>query len=162
MLSEHIKPLKGLAPAADRFNTGPGTDWFNTKLHEEITFIVYHQGGTTGKAKLQVEMASDASGTGATAVPFSYRRMTTGDSDALGSIGAATAADGIETVPGEDTLIEVNINCRALPDEAKTFVRLKTTETADDPVNACIFAFGHGPLGRSARYVSNVSPTALA
>lgn len=160
MLSEFIKPLKGLAPAADRFNTSPATDWFNTENYERITFQVYHQGGTTGKATITAREASDVSGTGAAAIAFKYRRMTTGDSDTLGDISAATSA-GIDTVPGEDTIIEIEVDARSLTD-GKPFVSLLLTEAVNDPVNGAVFAQAHGPQHNHGRYVSGSMPTAIA
>ncbi len=157
MLSENYKIVKLLDPAADRFNTDPATDIVNLGLADCLTAIVYHAGGTTGKAKIQVEACSDASGTGAEAVAFRYRRMTTGASDTLGAISYATvAADGIETVPTEATAIEVCIFSEELPD-GKPFARLKLTETNNDPVTATVIGILSG-----LKFKGPDSPTVLA
>jgi hypothetical protein len=157
MLSENYKIVKLLAPAADRFNANPATDVVNLGLADSLTAIVSHSGGTTGKAKIQVEACSAADGTGAEAVAFRYRRMTTGASDAVGAISYATvAADGIETVPTEETLIELCILSEELP-AGKPFVRLQLTETANDPVTGEVIGILSG-----LRYKGPDSPTVLA
>lgn len=142
MLSETLKIVKGLAPAADRFNTGPSTDIFNLALAERLTFLVYHAGGTTGKATLTVDACSDVSATGAEAVAYRYRRMTTGASDVVGAISNATAS-GIDTVAGEDTIIEIEVLADELP-AGKPFARLTLTEAANDPVNAAVIGILSG------------------
>lgn len=153
MLSEKFKLLKGLAPAADRFNTSPSTDRFNMENLDRITFLVYHQGGTTGVGTLTVEQHVAASSGTPVAIPFRYRRMTTGDSDTLGAISNAAAA-GIDTVAAEDTIIEIEVSADALSAGYK-FVSLKCAEAVNDPVNAVVIALGH-----SQRYGSDV--TAIA
>jgi hypothetical protein len=141
MLSETIKPLKALAPAADRFNTGPATDVFSMANLKKLTFLVYHIGGTTGTATLTVEQCTSAAAAGAAAIPFKYRRMTTGVDDTLGAISDAAAA-GIATVAAEDTIIEIEVDADQL-DAGFSFVRLQTTELVNDPVVACVIALGH-------------------
>lgn len=155
MLSEKIKFCKGLAPAADRFNSDPTTDWINTEGHSRLTFLVIHAGGTTGVATLTVNASAVAAGSSPTAIPFTYRRMTTGASDAQAAPAAATA-EGISTVAAEDTIIEVEVNVAALPD-GKTFVSLNCNETVDDPVTGCVLAILDG-----GRYKSLSPASALA
>jgi len=155
MLSESIKFCKGLAPAADRFNTDPVSDYVNTQGHKRVTFLVIHQGGTTGKATLTVLAATNASGGSAAAQAFTYRRMTTGDSDTNGAPAAATSA-GIDTVPAEDTIIEIEVDVASLPD-GKPFVALKCTEAVNDPVTGAVLIILDG-----ARYQGLTPPTAIA
>ena len=143
MLSESVAIINGLSPSADRFDGNPGTDVVNAGLCDEVTFILSHRGGTTGKAKLRIEACDDTTPTTHTPVPFRYRKKTTGASDVWGDITTATADDGVETTPGEDTCIEASVKSNELAD-GKPFVRALLTETADDPVDASVIIICSG------------------
>jgi hypothetical protein len=144
MLSEFTaKPIKALAPAADRWNTDPVTDSINLKNHNRLTFLVYQEGGTTGKATVTVLASSDDARTGAVALPFRYRKMTTGTSDTLGSV-TAVADTGFDTTANQDSIYEIEVLSSELPD-GKPWVHLKATEAANDPVNGCVIALLSGP-----------------
>lgn len=143
LLSERFGLVKALAPAADRFTTDPATDIINLGLGDAVTFLVVHEGGTTGTATITVEACSDASGTGAEAVAFKYRTDTDGASDVRGDITAATAS-GVATTAGEEHIVECYVKASELPAD-KPFVRVQLTETIDDPVNAAVIALVHNP-----------------
>lgn len=155
MLSEQMKIVKGLAPAADRFNTDPSTDVINLEGADKVTFLVYHAGGTTGKATITVEECSSAAGSNANAIAFRYRKLTTGASDAIGAITNA-AATGVSTVAGETTIFEVEVKASELAD-GYNFARLVLTEGADDPVSGAVIALLSG-----LRYGGVSQPSALA
>lgn len=155
MFSESHKIVNLLSPTADFNGSAFTSPYVNMEHFNLLTVIFSHKGGTTGKSTLQLMAASDTSGTGATAVPFSYRRKTTGASDVYGDISAALAA-GIDTVPTEDTIIELFVKSSDLPD-GKPFVALKATEGVNDPVTGTAIAI----LGQS-RFKGNAMPTALA
>ena len=154
MLSERIKPLKGLAPSADIFNTDPGSDVFSMRDLRGITFLVHHKGGTTGKGTLIAQACDDITPSSTTAIAAKYRKMTTGDSDTLGAI-TTLPTTGVETVPTEDTLFEIYVDATDLPAD-KDFVRLKLTETANDPVLGVVIALGH------LKYQGVDAPTVIA
>lgn len=141
MFSERIKPLKGLAPSADIFNGNPGSDVFNMEGLEKITFLFYHTGGTTGKGTLKAQAVDNVSADNPVDIAAKYRKMTTGDSDTLGAVTTLTTS-GVETVPTENTLFEVEVHATDLP-AGKTFVRLKLDETVNDPVLGALIALGH-------------------
>lgn len=154
---ETIKFVKGLAPAADRWNTDPTTDIVNTKDYRKVVFLVHQSGGTTGKATLTVEACSDVSATGAVAVPFLYSVGGTGagtDGDATGAVTEATAA-GFDTTANADKLYLIQVEAAALPD-GKPFVRLKCTEAANDPVTGAVEI-----LLFEGRYIGAALPTAI-
>lgn len=155
MLSERIKIVKGLAPAADRFNTDPATDVISLKNAERATFLIIHAGGTTGKATITVEECDNVTPSNSTAIAFKYRRMTTGASDTMGAISTATAA-GIDTVAAEDTIIEVSVEAADLSD-GYPFVRVVLTEAADDPVNACVVGLLDGVRYQGDSMISALS-----
>lgn len=156
MLSEKVKILKGLAPKADRFDTNPATDVLSMANGEMITFIVAHQGGTTGNAKIQLEACDNVTPSNSQAIPFRYRKLTTGDSDTIGNITEVAAATGVTTVGAEDTIYECSVKAEELP-AGYPFVRCKLTEVTNDPVNGVVIALLSG-----LRHKGLNQPTAIA
>ena len=156
-LLETVKFVKGLAPAADRWNTSPATDIVNGALYQTVTFLVHQIGGTTGRATLTVEACSDVSGTGATAVPFRYSIGGTGAGAGGDETGAVTnaAAAGFSTVANAEKLYLCEIDTSELPAD-KPFVRLKCTESVDDPVAGAVEIILSG-----ARYAGVALPSAI-
>jgi hypothetical protein len=154
MLSEKNILVKALDPAADRFNADPTTDVVNLGLADSVTFLVYHAGGTTGKAALIAQACSNAAGDNAEAIPFRYRLSTAGASDERGAILEATAS-GIETTPAEVHLVEIEVRASELP-AGKPYCRLLLDETANDPVTGCVVAILENP-----RYQGITPPTVL-
>jgi len=153
-----VKAVKGLAPAADRWNTNPATDIVNTALYKKVVFVVQQEGGTTGKATLTVEACSDVSATGAEAVAFKYSVGGSGagaGGDATGDITDATSA-GFDTTPAVDKLYIIELDAADLPTD-KPFVRLKCTEAANDPVNGAVTILLAEP-----RYAGGALPSAIA
>ncbi len=131
--------VKGLAPAADRWNTNPATDIVKLDEWNKAVFLVHQQGGTTGVATLTVEACSDNTGTGATAVAFAYAVGADGagaNSDIMGARTEAAAA-GFNTTAAIDALYLIEIRGDQLPD-GKPYVRLKCTEAVNDPVNGAV------------------------
>jgi hypothetical protein len=156
-LFETVKFVKGLAPAADRWNTSPATDIVNTALYQKVTFLVHQAGGTTGRATLTVEACSDVTGTGATAVPFRYSVGGTGagaGGDETGATTNATAA-GFSTTAAAEKLYLLEVDAAELPAD-KPFVRLKCTEAVDDPVTGAVEILLTG-----ARYAGQALPSAI-
>lgn len=143
----------GLQPDADRYNGDPATDIFNMENYDHITFILMEGAGGTGTAVLTVEECTDAAGTGATAIAFRYRLMST--IDTWGAL-TAVAATGYTTVAGANKLIAIEVDAEELSD-GSNFVRLQITESVDSPVDAGVLAV----LSR-ARYPQDVPVTAIA
>ena len=123
--------------------------------HNLATFLVSHKGGTTGKSTLTVQAATNTSGGSAAAVAFTYRRKTTGASEVYGDITSATTS-GIDTVPTEDTIVEIFVKSSDLPD-GKPFITLKAVEAVDDPVSGGVIAI----LGQQ-RFKGVGSPSVLS
>ena len=155
MLTEKFGVVSLLGPTADYNGSALVSDAVNMENYDELSILLAHKGGTTGKSTITIVASSDAAATGATAIPFAYRRKTTGASAVWSAIQAATAA-GIDTVPGEDTLIEFFVKSSELPD-GKPFVHLGGAEGVNDPVAGCIIAI----LGGS-RYSGLTQPDALS
>lgn len=155
MLTEKFGVVSLLGPTADYNGSTFDSDSINMKNYSDVSIFVSHKGGTTGKSTLTLlaSAASDVSST--TALAFAYRRKTTGASAVWGAIQAATSA-GIDTVPGEDTLIEIFVKSDALPD-GKPFINIHGVEAVNDPVVGAIFAI----LGGS-RYAGTNQPDCLS
>ena len=67
-----------IAANDDLFNGNPATDVVNMSQWERITFILQKGAGATGKATLTVESCDDVTPTTTAAIPFSYRKATSG------------------------------------------------------------------------------------
>lgn len=143
----------GLAPAADSLAGTVDSDAVNTKLYSRVTFILIRAVGTTGTSTLTVLASSDASGTGATAIPFKSRTgPETGA--ALGALTARAAA-GYTTVAGSNQIDVIEVNAADTP-AGKSFVNLHAVEVVNDPVLAAILTILSG-----ASYEEAVMPSAI-
>lgn len=134
-----MKFVKGLAPAADRWNTNPATDRVNMAEWDKAVFIVHQQGGTTGKATLTLRAHVANSGGTPEALAFSYRKGADGagaGGDAIGALTQATTA-GFDTTPAEDALYFIEIRADQLPD-GKKYIDLLCTEAVNDPINGVV------------------------
>jgi len=155
-LSEIVHVVTAIAPNADLYDTAQTTDWISLKNYNSIMFVIQHGVGTTGTATITVKMASDASGTGATAIPFTYRRVAaTGTSDVEGATTDATAS-GFTITAGSNQVYIIEVNAEEL-DNTKPFVALTATEVVNSPVAGAILAI----LGQ-ARYPGSTHLTAIA
>lgn len=155
---ETVKFVKGLSPAADRWNTGPSTDIVSMKNAEKLIALITQEGGTTGCAAVTVEACSDVSATGAVAIAFRYRAGASGAGAGGDLMGANTAATstGFVTTAAADAQYLIEVKASELP-AGKPFVRVKCTESVNDPVNGCVSLMLVGN-----RYVGAVPPTAIA
>lgn len=156
MFSEKHGMIKALPPAADRFNTNPASDVISLRNAHSVSFLIWHQGGTTGTGKITVQSCDNVAPSNTTAIPFRYRKMTTGDSDAVGPVVSTSAATGFTTVATENTIYEVEVLACELPAD-RPFVRLKIDEVENDPVNAVVLALLDG-----VRHQGLNQPTAIA
>lgn len=141
MFFERIQDTVGIGASVDIFNTNPASPTINHAYCKESVAKFQHSGGTTGKGTIQVQACTKADGTGATAIPFKYKKAIA--AGAYGEILDALAA-GVETVPTETARFLINIRALQLP-EGKPFVRILLTETANDPVVGALTFFGAEP-----------------
>jgi hypothetical protein len=154
--SQLIHVVTAIAPNADLFDTAQTTDWLTMKNYDSLMFVIQIGVGATGTATITVKMASDSSGTGATAIPFSYRRVSaTGTSDVEGALTDATSA-GFTTTAGSNQVYIVEVNSEEL-DASKPFVALTATEVVNSPVAGAILAIMGEP-----RYPGSTHLTAIA
>jgi|GEM_PF-6091939 len=134
-LVENIAVVSGLAPDVDRYNTNPTGDYVSLAGGRELTILVVEGTGTTGRATLTVNAASDNSGTGAEAIPYEYRTQNL-DGTSISDWIAATAS-GFQTAAGGDQVIAIRVLAERLP-EGKPYVSLTATESVDAPVDAAV------------------------
>jgi len=157
-LIQTCKFVKGLAPAADRWNTNPSTDIVSMADYDKLIFMVHQEGGTTGKATLTVLACSDVSASATSAIAFRYSVGAAGAGalgDLHGAITDATAA-GFDTTPATDRIYLIEVKAEDLP-AGYPFVKMVCTEAANDPVNGVVDIVLFG-----ARYAGAVLPTAIA
>lgn len=158
LLSQKAFISVALAAAADRYNLNPATDIYSTRLYGIVTFIIAHGAGGIGTVVVTVEKCQDATGTGATAIPFRFR---TGNADgvALGAFQDATVA-GFTLGPTADQIAVIEVLATELApvppiQHGFEFVRLQLTEGVNSPVSACVFAVVGAPA-----YAEDVMPDA--
>ena len=125
----------------DIFNGTPTSDIVNMDGWTECLWLIDKSAGGTGTAVITVESCDDTSATTATAVAFDYQAMTSGNT--WGSRTAA-AAGGFTTTAGANQGYKVWIRADELSGTDK-FVRLKATESANDPVDGAIVTVLLGP-----------------
>jgi len=153
-MSEHL-PVCALLPLADRWDSDPATDVYNLALYDEITFLVCEGAGGTGTTVLTVEECTSAAAAGATAIAFNYRLCASaGSADTWGAWTAATTS-GYTTVAGANKMVAIRVRGNELS-AGSNYVRVQTTESANDPCDAVIMAV----LGKP-RYAEDVMPTAV-
>lgn len=150
--------VKGLAPAADRWNTDPATDIVRLSFHDKLIALVHQSGGTTGTATITVLACTDVSASGATAIPFLYRVGASGAGaagDAMGAVVQATSS-GFTTTAATDRLYLIEVKGSDIQ-SIGSFVYLKCTEAVNDPINGCVdFILYEG------RYEGIAQPTVIA
>lgn len=155
MLSEKNAIVSLLGPTADYNGSALTSDAVSMENYDELTILLCHKGGTTGLSQITLNASTNASQGSAEAIPFKYRRKTTGASAVWGAITAATAA-GIATVAAEDTIIEIYVKSSELP-ETKMFVSLHGAETVNDPVAGAVIG-----ILSSSRYSGTDQPDCLS
>ncbi|MET0154749.1 MAG: hypothetical protein ABW189_01410 [Rickettsiales bacterium] len=158
LLMETLHAVVGLNPAADALSGTKTGDWLNMKFYQKLLAVLLLGDATGGTAThtVTVQAASDASGSNAEAIPFTYRRVAnTASSDVPGAVTQATAS-GFVTNAGDNQLYQIEIDAADLPD-GKPFVAVKSVEATDDPVVAAlVYVLG------AARYPGAAPLTAIA
>jgi hypothetical protein len=125
----------------DIFNGTPTTDIVNMDGWTEALFIIEKSAGGTGTAVITVESCDDVTPTTATAVAFDYQSCTSGNT---WSSRAAATSSGFTTTAGANQAYKIWIRADELSGTDK-FVRLKATESANDPVDGAIVTVLLGP-----------------
>ena len=136
-MDTYMHLVKGLDPVADAFSGTVYSDVISMKNHNHIDFIIYKGVGATGTSTITVEACDDTTPSNASAVPFHYQAITSGD-----TAGALTqvANTGFVTTAGSSQLYKVSIDAQALLASGYEYVRLKAVESVDSPVLGGIIA----------------------
>lgn len=140
--TEHLVIL-GIAPAADPFASTVYTTAVNMKNYSKANAYILKGVGTTGTSTVTVEKNTAADGTGAAAIPFYYRRITS-----AGVAGAWTLAttSGFTTTAGSGETYELawtdKMEGLALGD--KPYVRVKMAEVVDSAVLGAVLVIASG------------------
>lgn len=152
-LLETLHLVKGLDAVADAFAGTVASDVVNMAGYEDILFVIHKGVGATGTSTVTVEACDDVTPTTTSAVPFTYRAITTGDTE-----GALTqvAATGFTTTAGSSQLYAVQINAAALAASGYSYARLKMVEVVDSPVLGGILIVQGCP-----RYAQAVKPSTI-
>jgi len=132
---EKMAVVPVLAAAADRYNTNPASDVISLKLWKRIMWIINQGEGATGTATVTVEQCSAKDGTGAAAIAFRHRIVTSG----IAGAWVADLATGYTLIAGAAKTVVIEIEAPDV-DPAKPFVRLQLTEVVNDPCTASIVA----------------------
>lgn len=156
MLTDKLNFAQLLAPVADFAASAVTSAYVNMKDFKSVLFVLYWGVGATGTQTVKVKEATDAAGTGATAIAFNYRRVSdTTVSDVPGARTAATSS-GFATTAGSNQVYLVEVNAQDL-DSGFDFVALDLTEVVDSPLLGGISVI----LGEP-RYAGATAKTALA
>lgn len=122
---------------------GDGTGVLAAAAEDELEGGADAGSGAVGTATITVEKCTDSSGTGAEAIEFRYRKLTNSDvSDAW----ATAPATGFTTDDSESVIYEIQLTGQmaGLAEGDKPFVRVKSVEVVDGPVNGAIAFVAHG------------------
>lgn len=151
-----VHPLKGIDAVADAFSATVYSDVYNAKGYSKFIFVVHKGVGTTGTSTITILAGSDAADppTASTAIPFTYKVMTSGDTE--GALTAATAS-GFTTTAGSSQVYLIEVDVSELGDTGYSYLCLKAVEVVNDPVLGGVLAFGIG-----GRYQQDVPATALS
>lgn len=152
-LLQHAHFMKGLDAVADGFSGTATSDIYNMGDYHSMVFIVHKGVGTTGTSTITVEACDDVSASNTTAIPFTSKSITSGDTE--GALTARAAA-GFTTTAGSSHLYIIEVDSQELGDTGYQYVRLVATESVDDPVLGGILAIGYGN-----RYAQDVPATAI-
>lgn len=145
--------VKGLDAVADAFSGTVYSDIISMKNNNHITFLIHKGVGTTGTSAITVEACDDVSASNSSAIPFSYRAITSGDTH--GAL-TAVASTGFTTSAGSSQLYAIEVDAEALAASGYQYIRLKAVESANDPVLGGIIAILSEP-----RYDQAVQGTAI-
>jgi len=137
----------------DIFNGDPATDVISMANYRRCTFILHKGPGDTGTATITVESCDDTTPSNTTAIAFTYRKCTSGDTF---SAPTAATSSGFTTTAGADQVYIIEVDAANL-DGTDKYVRLKMTEVADDPCDGGVIAILSQP-----RYAEDVPVSALS
>jgi hypothetical protein len=144
LLLERFHIIKGKDPVADAFSGAVGSDVVDMSAFERVLFIRHDGVGAVGTSTVQVEACDDTTPTNHTPIPFHYREVLTGDTEAAAA--AATVAAGVATTAQSSKLVVAEVHHSALAATGYRYVRALFTEVANDPVLGGVLILGEARL----------------
>jgi hypothetical protein len=130
----HVFTSAQMAACEDMFNGHPASDVLNMSKWRKALFVVSKLAGATGRATITVLSCDNTTPDTQTAIAFKYRAQTTPDT--FGGWTDATTS-GFTTTAGANQVYEVLVDSAWLSG-SEEYVRLKCTESVDDPVDGAI------------------------
>jgi hypothetical protein len=151
---EQLHAVKGLDPVADALSGTVYSDVVRMSNYNRVLFAVYVGVSTGGTAQsvFKVYACDDVSHTNKTAIPFYYREVLTGDTEATIPT-RAVAADGFENTAGSSRLLLIEAKAEDLAATGYDFVVLEAVEGGagkNDPVVAGILVLMGEPRDRKS------------
>ena len=130
VMLETMKAAKGIDPVADAFAGTVQSDVYALRDWQRILFIQYVGVGATGTSVITIESCDDVVPTNTTTIPFWYREITSGDTDAA---WVRAAAAGFTTTAGSSRIALIEVDAKDL-DGDDAFVRMNLVEGVNSPV----------------------------
>lgn len=140
LLQERFHIIKGKDPVADSFAGAVGSDVVDMAAFERVLFVRHDGAGAVGTSTVQVEACDDTVPTNHTPIPFYYREILSGDTEAAAP--AATASTGVATTAQASKLVVAEVHQSALAATGYRYVRVLYTEVADAAVLGGVLILG--------------------
>lgn len=140
LLMERLHVIKGKDPVADSFAGAVASDVVDMSEMEYVAFIRHDGAGGVGTSTVQVEACDDTTPTNHTPIPFFYREVLSGDTEAAAP--AATASTGVATTAQASKLVIAEVHHSALAATGYRYVRALYTEVADAAVLGGVLIVG--------------------
>lgn len=153
LLMERLHVIKGKDPVADAFAGTAVSDVVDMSMFSRVLFIRHDGVGTTGTSTLTIEACDDTTPTNTAAIPFYYREVLSGDTEAAAP--ALKTAAGVATTAQSSKLVIAEVRADALAETGYRYVRAKYTEVADSAVLGGVLILGE------ARHPGAIKPSAI-
>lgn len=132
----HAARKAHIAANEDIYNGGIASDVINMKMAKSAVFMIIQNTGVTGSASVQIFACSNATPSATSAISFSYKRITSGDTQ-----GATTETKLLRTTAGEDQIYVIEVDAAKLAETGYGYVQMDVTEAVDSPVDGGVVAF---------------------
>lgn len=153
LMLEKVHPVIGLAAVADAFSTTVYSDVVDMKDWNSCLFIVHWGVGATGTTTLTVNACDDIVPTTESAVPFWYKRISSGDVEGTLTLAATT---GFLTTAGSAQIYLVEIKKEQLAASGYRYCRLKCVEGTDSPILGGIIVLQGNPVYPQAQHTTTI------
>ena len=122
------------SPVADALAGTIYTDVVSMENYHECYFILSWGVGATGTTTITVESCDDTSATNSEAIPFEYKRVSSGETN---TAWTAATTSGVLTTAGSHQAYIVRVRKENLDaDDGYEYVRMKCVEGTNSPILA--------------------------